>query len=173
MLGHQAGQGLRETARALGGPCAVCRQWGLDAVCASCLQLHAKPRPRCRRCAEPLAFEGLCAECTADPPPFLRTHVAVDYGFPWDRLIADLKFGGEAATLKAFAFVEGDLGHRLRADAQRGNGQCVFENTVHVSDLSLLNCACPSNASRALRRIVPTVSPVPMPVPSGGHRIVS
>ncbi len=113
MLGHPAGQGLRQTARALGGPCTVCRQWGLDAVCASCLQLHAKPRPRCRRCAEPLAIEGLCAECTADPPPFLRTHVAVDYGFPWDRLIADLKFGGATELARPLAAM---LAHGLTHD---------------------------------------------------------
>jgi ComF family protein len=36
----------------------------------------------------------VCATCLREPPPFARAVVAVDYAFPWDRLIADLKFAG-------------------------------------------------------------------------------
>lgn len=33
-----------------------------------------------------------CGDCLRDPPPFTRTLCAVDYTFPWDRLVADFKF---------------------------------------------------------------------------------
>jgi ComF family protein len=33
-----------------------------------------------------------CGACLRDPPPFEHTVCATDYGFPWDRLIADFKF---------------------------------------------------------------------------------
>jgi ComF family protein len=35
-----------------------------------------------------------CVTCLREPPPFERTVCAADYGFPWDRLIADFKFNG-------------------------------------------------------------------------------
>lgn len=44
----------------------------------------------------------VCGACLADPPPFDACVVALDYAFPWDRLIADFKFNGRvelAATL--------------------------------------------------------------------------
>ncbi len=34
----------------------------------------------------------LCGDCVREPPPFACTLCAVDYTFPWDRLIADFKF---------------------------------------------------------------------------------
>ncbi|HRD83892.1 MAG TPA: ComF family protein [Rubrivivax sp.] len=34
-----------------------------------------------------------CGRCLTDSPPFDRTAAAVDYGFPWDGLVARLKFG--------------------------------------------------------------------------------
>jgi ComF family protein len=33
-----------------------------------------------------------CGACLRETPPFARTVCAVDYGFPWDSLIADFKF---------------------------------------------------------------------------------
>ena len=45
----------------------------------------------------------LCGECLRDPPPFGHAVCAVDYAFPWNRLIAGFKFHGrtELAPLLA------------------------------------------------------------------------
>ncbi len=93
VLGRQAAAGLRAAARRLGGPCAICRQWGAEGICSDCRQLHVLPRERCDACGLALPVPGRCAVCLRDPPPFVRTQIAVDYAFPWDRLVADLKFG--------------------------------------------------------------------------------
>lgn len=86
------------------GQCEVCRQWcDLGALCSDCLGRFAAPRPRCSRCGLRLgAAAAVCGACLADPPPFGRSVCAVDYDFPWDRLIAAFKFRGRvelAATL--------------------------------------------------------------------------
>ena len=77
------------------GQCAVCRSWDVQAVCNSCVTRFAPELPRCRRCGlrtgTPVAQ---CGACLADPPPFDACSVGCDYGFPWDRLIADFKFHG-------------------------------------------------------------------------------
>ena len=38
---------------------------------------------------------GVCGSCLREPPPFERAVAAVDYAFPWDRLILDFKFHGQ------------------------------------------------------------------------------
>jgi ComF family protein len=37
-----------------------------------------------------------CPDCLRDPPPFVHVRCAVDYGFPWDRLLAAFKYRGRA-----------------------------------------------------------------------------
>ena len=44
-----------------------------------------------------------CGACLADPPPFDTCVVALDYAFPWDRLIADFKFNGQVELAAALA----------------------------------------------------------------------
>lgn len=39
-----------------------------------------------------LASGALCGACLTDAPPWDHCHAAVDYAFPWDRLIARMKF---------------------------------------------------------------------------------
>jgi ComF family protein len=41
--------------------------------------------------------------CLRDPPAFERCHGAVDYGFPWDRLVARFKFAGDVALAAPLA----------------------------------------------------------------------
>ena len=73
--------------------CAVCRGWGRTRVCGTCRVRFAVARPRCRYCALPLpAGMEACGECTLLPSALDRTVAAVDYGFPWDRLVTALKF---------------------------------------------------------------------------------
>jgi ComF family protein len=37
-----------------------------------------------------------CGACLHQPPPYAHTVCVADYGFPWDRLVADFKFHGRA-----------------------------------------------------------------------------
>jgi len=53
----------------------------------------APQRYRCVRCGLALAEAGSpCGACSLHAPPMARTVVALDYAFPWDRLIARFKF---------------------------------------------------------------------------------
>ena len=73
--------------------CAICRGWGRGRVCNACLGRFAAAVPRCRRCALPSpASAPVCGACQATPPPFDAALACVDYGAPWDHLIADFKF---------------------------------------------------------------------------------
>ena len=78
--------------------CEVCRQWctqGRSALCADCIARFAAPQPRCRRCGLRMGLATpACGTCLRTPPPFEHTVCVADYGFPWDRLIADFKFVG-------------------------------------------------------------------------------
>ncbi len=96
---------LRATGTArLPSPCEVCRSWSGAALCPACVARFAAPRPRCARCGIGLAqAAAACGACLREPPPFERTVCVADYGFPWDRLIADFKFHGRAELAGALA----------------------------------------------------------------------
>ena len=90
------GPGLRWIRRRLSSlprPCALCGQWGRLGLCGDCQSrfLHGQAE-RCPRCA--LATPGglVCGACQLKPPRFAHCIAAVDYGFPWDRLITRFKF---------------------------------------------------------------------------------
>jgi ComF family protein len=105
------GQVGRALAERLGGPwrwpgqCALCRRWCRGGTCADCDALHPPDaRPRCALCALRLppgaaraAASDLrslrCGRCAHQPPPLSRCVAAMDYRFPWDRLLLALKFG--------------------------------------------------------------------------------
>lgn len=77
--------------------CAVCHGWGEGGLCSECLARHATPRPRCHRCAIGLPErvpDGTteCANCLCESLPYHGACAAVDYAFPWSRLIAAFKF---------------------------------------------------------------------------------
>jgi len=83
--------------RAAGGRCVVCRTWCAQGLCDGCERRFAVDHVRCAGCAMPLgdtARPGAwrCVHCLRAPPPWTRAQAGVDYGHPWDRLIADLKF---------------------------------------------------------------------------------
>ena len=83
--------------RQAGGRCGVCRGWCDGGLCPFCAARFAVDRPRCSGCALPLAGAGSsdvprCLRCTLAPPPWSRVVAGVDYGYPWDRQLADLKF---------------------------------------------------------------------------------
>ena len=106
----------RGASRGLASVCAVCRGWGRQRVCHECVGRFAIPVPRCGRCAietgRPIPE---CGHCLADPPPWRHAIAAVNYAYPWDRLVAGFKF--HAALELAAAFVERMLEARKAAEA--------------------------------------------------------
>lgn len=91
--------------------CAVCRsdtQGRAQRLCLDCVSRFAPAEARCRLCALPLASpSGVCGRCLRHPPPWSRAVAACDYAYPWDGLVAALKFrdaldlGGPLAGLLA------------------------------------------------------------------------
>lgn len=84
--------------------CAVCHGWGLQRVCAECVQRFANEVPRCQRCAirVPVGVD-VCGECLVEPKPLERSVAAVDYAYPWDGLITQFKFHGALDLAPALA----------------------------------------------------------------------
>jgi ComF family protein len=100
------------------GLCGICRQIAHERLCPACLQRHAAARWRCTSCA--LAVPGdatpqpawRCGACVLKPPLHGRAIAAVDYGFPWDGLLARFKYHQQAEWARALAPL-------LRAAVQR------------------------------------------------------
>lgn len=99
--------------------CAVCRGWGRERLCRACRDRHTGSTARCRGCAlaVPAGIER-CGRCLAQPLPFARTEAAVDYAFPWNTLVARLKF--HAAVDLADALVDQMADGLRRDDATSG-----------------------------------------------------
>jgi ComF family protein len=88
--------------------CALCGGRCDGAVCPPCHAQFVTPTPRCRRCANPvgsLDARRECAHCLARRPAFDATLAGVDYAAPLDRLVLQLKFGGQLALAPWFAGV--------------------------------------------------------------------
>lgn len=93
--------------------CQVCRAWSWRRICDDCRSEFAPRAARCACCALPLG-QALprCGQCLADPPPFDRTVAAVDYRFPWNGLIARLKFGQRPELALPMADLMGESAER-------------------------------------------------------------
>jgi ComF family protein len=79
----------------LPGICTVCRRWTRGRLCSGCLQRFAAAVPRCVQCGLHAPVGALrCGACLrrGSDAPIDATVAAVDYGFPWDGLIAGFKF---------------------------------------------------------------------------------
>ena len=90
------------------GVCQVCGRWPSQALCAACRAQCGPARQRCPTCARPLhGTQGRCGACLSErqPPPLEQCLAAVDYGYPWDTLIARFKFRGEHALAHTLASV--------------------------------------------------------------------
>ena len=112
----------------LPGSCRLCRAWGAGAWCDDCGTRFRGTARRCARCA--LALPGtdaaapappVCGPCLRRPPPWSAAVCAEDYAFPWDRLIADLKFHGQPELARPLA---DRLGHAVRDALQAGHAAC-------------------------------------------------
>lgn len=47
--------------------------------------------------------QDLCGRCQLTPPPFAQAVAALDYAFPWDRLVSRWKQSGELSLVGLFA----------------------------------------------------------------------
>jgi len=102
-----AAQWLARGRALAGGRCAVCRGWCEGDLCAWCRARFTPAVARCAGCAlaQPGAVDAAgdapCTRCRLTPPPWSRAVAGVDYGYPWDRLLADLKFHGRLDVVGA------------------------------------------------------------------------
>jgi ComF family protein len=104
------------TRAALPSLCAVCHGWGRSRLCAVCVARFGGPVARCQRCAIAVPDGvSVCGACLADAPPQQHAVAAVDYAFPWDRLVAQFKFAGAVDLAPALA---GHLADAVLASAQ-------------------------------------------------------
>ncbi len=91
------------------GQCEVCRVWCREGLCPACRATYAAATPRCRRCGIGLPADlASCGDCLRDPPPFQSTVCAVTYAFPWDGLIAALKFADRVELAGPLAMLLAD-----------------------------------------------------------------
>lgn len=75
--------------------------------------------PRCHRCAARVpAGVDICGACLREPPIHARAVTAVDYAFPWDRLIIYMKFHGQVELASALAERLAQAVHAADAAAQ-------------------------------------------------------
>ena len=82
--------------RLLPHACLLCGSATDATLCPGCTtDLPRLDRPACPVCAQPLAHAApCCADCLKHPPTFAATFAALRYGYPIDRLMQRLKFGG-------------------------------------------------------------------------------
>lgn len=72
----------------------------MQSVCRPChADLPWHRQPQCPQCALPTPGGETCGACLKHPPAFNRTHAALAYGFPLDRLIPRLKYHGQLAIV--------------------------------------------------------------------------
>jgi ComF family protein len=75
---------------------------GAHPLCPGCdRDLPWHTRPHCPQCATPTPDGQVCGTCLRHPPAFDRTHAALAYAFPLDRLIPRLKYHGRLAVAPA------------------------------------------------------------------------
>jgi ComF family protein len=78
--------------------CLLCGAEAARQLCAACrAELPWHSRPQCPRCAISTHDGQVCGACLKHPPAFDRSHAALAYAFPLDRLIPRLKYHGQLA----------------------------------------------------------------------------
>jgi ComF family protein len=78
---------------------------GAHSLCRAChTELPWHRQPLCPQCALPTPAGQVCGACLKRPPAFDRTHAALAYAFPLDRLIPRLKYHSELAIAPALGY---------------------------------------------------------------------
>ena len=84
---------LAALAALLPSQCVICRSWDAGRLCRRCHDRFITQVARCPGCALPLTgSQPFCGECLRQPLPFERCIAALDYDWPWNGVIATLKF---------------------------------------------------------------------------------
>jgi ComF family protein len=84
-------------------------------VCSGCqADLPWHRQPQCPQCATPTPLGQICGACLRSPPTFDRTHAALIYAFPLDRMIPRLKYHAQLAIAPAL-------------------GECLSQAVQHVA----------------------------------------
>ncbi len=82
--------------------CLLCSGRSTRALCAGChADLPWHRQPHCPQCATPTPDGQRCGDCLKHPPAFDRTHAALAYAFPLDRMIPRLKYHSQLAIAPA------------------------------------------------------------------------
>lgn len=78
--------------------CLLCGARSTRPLCPGChADLPWHRQPQCPQCALPTPDGQLCGACLKHPPAFDRSHAALAYAFPLDRMIPRLKYHGQLA----------------------------------------------------------------------------
>jgi ComF family protein len=87
--------------RFFGRTCLLCRaQSGAHPLCAAChAELPWHRQPQCPSCATPTPGGQVCGNCLKHPPAYDRTHAALVYAFPIDRVVPRLKYHAQLAIV--------------------------------------------------------------------------
>ncbi len=105
----------------LPGSCSVCESWQDRGVCLACCDQWVKLGPRCTTCALPLAsaLALRCGACLSLGSALDACTAAVDYAYPWDRLVMRLKYAdqGELSATPGLAKVLAEVMHHAAARA--------------------------------------------------------
>jgi ComF family protein len=122
---------IRNLSDLLPSSCHVCGAWGRQAVCGDCVGSFAKPQLRCSTCALPLRdiSHGLshdtnaqqtmrCGACLSMGSALDSCHAAVDYAYPWDKLLKRFKYS-DGGDLRAQPALAKSLAHVMRQVAQQ------------------------------------------------------
>ena len=98
----------RAFSRWLPSQCAICHAWPSQRVCTACLARCAPAVARCTRCAARVP-DGVrhCGQCLREASGLDLCIAAVDYGWPWAELVAQLKFHGNPGLAPALAAITG------------------------------------------------------------------
>ena len=95
------------------GACRLCALPSRAPLCSAC-QCERPARWRCPRCALALSGPGAaCGSCALRLPAFAGALAWSDYAPPWDRLVAQIKFGDDPALARWLGML---LGQCLRAE---------------------------------------------------------
>ncbi|MBI5451589.1 MAG: ComF family protein [Gammaproteobacteria bacterium] len=118
----------------LPGACLLCgvRCQGGSGLCPGCAaDLPRLPATRCRVCAAPLPHAGVCGVCQQRPPAYDRCVAALEYRFPADQLIQQLKFQRRLVVAEAL----GELLADTVAGQYRTLPDCVLPVPLHRARL--------------------------------------
>jgi ComF family protein len=85
------------------GACYFCQAKSMDVWCKNCENDLIRKEERCPSCARRNKQAFICGHCLSHPPLFTSTEVLLNYHYPNNILIKDLKFNDRPELAKFFA----------------------------------------------------------------------